>query len=118
MVERLNDIAGLSCLVPEGAFYAFPDCSGLFGRVTPDGTVIKDDRQFCSWLLDTANVAVVPGSAFGLPGYFRISYATAAETLDLAMTRIAEAVAQLRMSCSAVGPVWFLDSRVSCGGRA
>ena len=92
MVDRLNAIPGLSCRVPEGAFYAFPDCSGFFGRVTPEGTTIKDDRTFCAWLLEVADVAVVPGSAFGLPGYFRISYATSTETLDLALRRIAEAV--------------------------
>ena len=95
VVDLLNGIPGLSCRVPEGAFYAFPDCSGLFGRLTPEGQLIEDDRAFCAWLLEAADVAVVPGSAFGLPGYFRVSYATSTETLELALSRIADAVARL-----------------------
>ena len=94
-MDLLNGIPGLSCRVPEGAFYAFPDCSGLFGRLTPEGQLIEDDRAFCAWLLEAADVAVVPGSAFGLPGYFRVSYATSTETLELALSRIADAVARL-----------------------
>ena len=95
VVDLLNGIPGLSCRVPEGAFYAFPDCSGLFGRGTPEGQLIEDDRAFCAWLLEAADVAVVPGSAFGLPGYFRVSYATSTAKLEQALSRIADAVARL-----------------------
>ncbi|CAH2598972.1 Aspartate aminotransferase [Rhodovastum atsumiense] len=96
VVDALNAIPGLSCLRPQGAFYVFPGCAGVIGATTPDGRTIASDRDFCSFLLHDAGVAVVPGSAFGLAPYFRISYATAIEELREALARIARAVATLR----------------------
>ncbi|RVI54659.1 pyridoxal phosphate-dependent aminotransferase [Sinorhizobium meliloti] len=76
VVNGLNAIDGLDCRVPEGAFYTFSGCAGVLGKVTPSGKRIKTDTDFCAYLLEDAHVAVVPGSAFGLSPFFRISYAT------------------------------------------
>jgi aspartate aminotransferase len=96
VVTALNAIDGISCRSPEGAFYTFANCSGIIGRRTPDGQILQDDRAFCAWLLDVAHVATVPGSAFGLSPYFRISYATSMAELTEALTRIAAACSKLR----------------------
>ncbi len=95
VVDALNRIDGIQCRRPEGAFYAFASCAGVLGRTTPGGRVLESDRDFCAWLLDEVNVAVVPGSAFGLSPYFRISYATSAAELTEAMTRMGEACDRL-----------------------
>ncbi|MCA1368860.1 pyridoxal phosphate-dependent aminotransferase [Bradyrhizobium sp. BRP14] len=95
VVNGLNAIEGLDCRVPEGAFYTFSGCVGLLGRVTPAGKRIETDADFCAYLLDDAHVAVVPGSAFGLSPYFRISYATSEAELREALARIAAACARL-----------------------
>tara|TARA_B100000401_G_C52797980_1_gene716991 strand:+ start:1 stop:1191 length:1191 start_codon:yes stop_codon:yes gene_type:complete len=84
VVDSLNNIKGLSCLKPEGAFYVFPCCKKLLGKKTK----IKTDEEFVKKLLEKAEVAVVQGSAFGLDGYFRISYATSMDSLKKAMERI------------------------------
>ena len=84
VVDSLNNIKGLSCLRPEGAFYVFPNCKKLLGKKTK----LKTDKDFVEKLLDKSEVAVVQGSAFGLEGYFRISYATSMENLKKAMDRI------------------------------
>jgi len=84
VVNSLNGINGLSCLRPEGAFYVFPSCKKLLGKKTK----LKTDKEFVEKLLEKAEVAVVQGSAFGLEGYFRISYATSMENLKRAMERI------------------------------
>jgi len=84
VVNSLNNIKGISCLKPNGAFYVFPSCKNLLGKKTK----LKTDSEFVEKLLDKANVAVVQGSAFGLDGYFRISYATSMEKLKIAMERI------------------------------
>lgn len=95
VVAALNAIDGIDCRTPEGAFYTFASCAGILGRKTPDGTVITTDRDFCRHLLEKAHVAVVPGAAFGLSPFFRISYATAESELDEALRRIAQACAAL-----------------------
>ena len=95
VVGLLNDIDGLSCGTPEGAFYVFPSCKGLYGKTTPSGTTISSDTDFCAYLLEESLVAAVMGSAFGLDGYFRISYATSDEKLTEACARIKEAVSKL-----------------------
>lgn len=95
VVGGLNAVPGLSCRTPEGAFYVLADCGGFAGSRASDGVSLADDRAFCRWLLDTAGVAVVPGSAFGLPGYFRLSYATGAAELREALKRIAQVCAGL-----------------------
>ena len=84
VVESLNDIEGLSCLKPSGAFYVFPNCKKILGKKTK----LKTDKDFVEKLLDKAEVAVVQGSAFGLDGYFRISYATSMDNLKKALERI------------------------------
>ncbi len=96
VVGRLNAIEGLECLVPEGAFYTFSGCAGILGTTTPSGKPIETDADFCAYLLDEAHVAVVPGSAFGLSPYFRISYATSEADLIEALDRIERACADLR----------------------
>ena len=84
VVKSLNNIKGINCLTPNGAFYVFPSCKQLLGKKTK----LKTDSEFVEKLLEKANVAVVQGSAFGLDGYFRISYATSMEKLKIAMERI------------------------------
>ncbi|OIO57044.1 MAG: aspartate aminotransferase [Alphaproteobacteria bacterium CG_4_10_14_0_2_um_filter_63_37] len=96
VVDGLNAIEGIVCDRPEGAFYVFPDAKALLGKKTPDGAVIEDDLALCAYLLDVGLVAVVPGSAFGAPGYFRISYATSDELLSKAIARISDAVGKLK----------------------
>ena len=96
LVEQLNAIPGMSCLMPDGAFYVFPSIRPWVGGMTKDGSGLEDDVAVCSWLLEEAGVAVVPGTAFGAPGFMRISYAVAQETLEEAVARIARAVSTLR----------------------
>ncbi len=84
VVNSLNNIKGISCISPEGAFYVFPNCKKLLNKKTK----LKTDKDFVEKLLEKAEVAVVQGSAFGLDGYFRISYATSMENLKKAMLRI------------------------------
>jgi aspartate aminotransferase len=96
VVTALNAIDGLYCRTPEGAFYTFSGCAGMLGKTTPGGKLIETDADFCAYLLDDAHVAVVPGSAFGLSPFFRISYATSEAELREALARIANACAALR----------------------
>ncbi len=84
VVNKLNKIKGMSCIKPNGAFYVFPSCRKLLNKKTK----LKSDKDFVEKLLEYSNVAVVPGSAFGLEGYFRISYATSMENLKIALERI------------------------------
>lgn len=90
-----NAIDGLSCRAPEGAFYLFISCQGLIGRRTPDGEVLERDIDVARFLLDTAHVAVVPGTAFGLSPWLRVSFAAATERLGEACERIAHACTTL-----------------------
>lgn len=94
-LEAFNSTPGLKCQTPQGAFYLFPSCSGLFGKKTPDGKTLNNDADVCRFLIEQAHVAVVPGSAFGLEGYFRISFATSTERLTDACQRIKKACSQL-----------------------
>jgi aspartate aminotransferase len=96
VVSALNAIDGLDCRTPEGAFYTFSGCAGMLGKTTPGGKLIETDADFCAYLLDDAHVAVVPGSAFGLSPFFRISYATSEVELREALERIAKACTGLR----------------------
>ncbi|HET8613100.1 MAG TPA: pyridoxal phosphate-dependent aminotransferase [Sphingomonas sp.] len=95
VVDRLNAIAGMACPKPEGAFYVYPDVSGLIGKTTPSGHVIDSDEALVGYLLDAGRVAAVHGGAFGLSPAFRVSYATSDELLAQACDRIAEACAAL-----------------------
>lgn len=96
VVAMLNDAPGLDCPVPEGAFYVYPDASGLMGKTTPKGVKITTDEELIGYFLDEAKVAAVHGGAFGLSPAFRISYATSEEVLKKACTRIQEACAALK----------------------
>ena len=96
VVDALNAIDGISCPAPDGAFYVFADISGLMGRARPDGKMIDSDSDFAAALLELAEVAVVPGIAFGLSPAFRLSFAAADDVLHTALGRIADMVASLR----------------------
>jgi aspartate aminotransferase len=95
VVAGLNAIPGLHCPTPQGAFYVYPDCAGLIGRMTPDGKLLADDGDVATYLLDAEGVAVVHGAAFGGSPAFRISYATSDAALTEACARIGRAVGKL-----------------------
>ena len=88
VVKALNDIDGIDCLNPNGAFYVFPSCKGLMGKKDTNGKEIKTDTDFVQSLLENSGIAVVQGSAFGLEGFFRISYATTMDNLKKALEKI------------------------------
>ena len=90
VVNSLNAIDGISCLKPDGAFYVFPSCKGLIGKKDLKGKKIMNDNDFVQSLLENFGIAVVQGSAFGLEGFFRISYATSMKNLEKAMNKIKE----------------------------
>ena len=90
VVKSLNEIKGLSCLNPDGAFYVFPNCSKYLNKKDKKGKLLKTDSDFVESLLENNGVAVVQGSAFGLEGYFRISYATSMQNLKNALKKISE----------------------------
>jgi aspartate aminotransferase len=95
VVAMLNDAPGLSCPTPEGAFYVYPDATGVMGKTTPQGQIIQTDAQLIDYFLDEYRVAAVHGAAFGLSPGFRISYATSSDILKEACTRIQLACAAL-----------------------
>ena len=92
----LNDIPGITCPRPEGSFYLFPSVKGVIGKATPDGKAINSDTDFVGYLLDKAGVTTVQGSAFGMEGFMRISYATSLDLLQKGCERIAKAVGDLK----------------------
>ncbi|RLQ89189.1 pyridoxal phosphate-dependent aminotransferase [Notoacmeibacter ruber] len=92
VVAALNAMPGLRCRVPEGAFYAFASCAGL---LKPEGGPFKSDADLCRWLLEDAGVALVPGRAFGLPGYVRLSFAYSDAELSDGLSRMAEALKRI-----------------------
>ncbi|UCG05995.1 MAG: pyridoxal phosphate-dependent aminotransferase [Desulfobacterales bacterium] len=94
MVESLNAIEGFSCRKPEGAFYAFPRVSPLYSRAFGD-RIIKNSVDLCSYLLDEAHAALVPGAAFGCDEYVRLSFATDLESIKTGLERIKQAVEKL-----------------------
>jgi len=94
-VKRLNSIPGLSCLVPDGAFYLYPNCGGVIGKTTPEGKRLENDLDFILYLLDSVGVACVHGMAYGLSPYFRLSFATSMENIIKACDRIEAAVTAL-----------------------
>lgn len=95
MVDLLNQIPGIHCIEPLGAFYAFPNITGLFGKESPSGP-INDSDSFCERLLEDVGVSVVPGSGFGQNGYIRLSYATSSELIRAGIARIAQWVQALQ----------------------
>ncbi len=95
VVEGLNSIDGISCLMPKGAFYAYPNVSGLIGKKTKNGKSLSNDTEVVEWILEEAKVAAVPGGAFGLEPYFRVSYATSTEDLKIAIQNLKNAISEL-----------------------
>jgi len=96
MVDRLNKIKGVSCLMPVGAFYAFPRLSAFFGKRTTNGAVIRNSADLSVYLLEDAKVALVSGDAFGAKDHIRLSYATSMENIVKGVDRIEEALHRLR----------------------
>lgn len=96
VVSMLNEIDGMTCPTPEGAFYVYPSFAPLIGKTTPSGRLIDSDEAFVGYLLDDAKVAAVQGAAFGLSPAMRISYATSDALLREACTRIQTACAALK----------------------
>ncbi len=96
VVKKLNEINGITCSKPAGAFYVYPNCEGILGKVTPDGNKISTDEDFMNFLLEDQGVAGVHGSAFGLSPYFRLSYATSDHILEDACNRIQLACSKLK----------------------
>ncbi|MBI6854229.1 aspartate transaminase [Pseudomonas lijiangensis] len=94
-LELINAIDGLSCLKPDGAFYLYVNCGALIGKRTPDGKLLETDTDVVMYLLESQGVAVVAGTAYGLAPFFRMSIATAQETLEQGCSRMATAVAAL-----------------------
>ena len=97
VVEAVAEIPGLSLDAPGGAFYALIECAGIIGAVKPDGSTIKNDVDFVAYVLDEAKVASVPGSAYGVAPFFRLSTANSEEKLTSAMQRISDAVSKLAL---------------------
>jgi aspartate aminotransferase len=96
VVSMLNDIEGVNCPTPEGAFYVYPEVAGLMGKTTPAGKRIDNDAALIDYFLDEARVAAVHGGAFGLEPAFRVSYATSEAILTEACQRMQTACAALR----------------------
>jgi aspartate aminotransferase len=94
IVKFLNDINGIKCLSPEGAFYVFPNVSALYGR-SFQGKKITNSTELIDYLLDEANVATVPGAAFGSDDHIRLSYATSLKNIEEGLNRIKNAIAKL-----------------------
>ncbi len=92
---KINTILRLYCRSPGGAFYLFVNCSGLIGRKTAQGDVLQTDVDVVLYLLNTVGVAMIPGSAYGVAPYFRMSIATSLEVIEEGCSRIASAVSQL-----------------------
>ena len=88
VLKELKSIKGISCLKPKGAFYVFPSCSNLLQKEDLNGRLLKTDNDFVESLLENQGIAVVQGSAFGLSGFFRISYATSMDNLKKAMRKM------------------------------
>jgi aspartate aminotransferase len=94
IVPALNDIPGVNCVMPEGAFYAFPDLSGVLNVPLKSGVTLTSSEQLAMHLLDTVKVGIVHGEAFGAPGCARLSYAMALNKIQEGVGRIAEALAR------------------------
>ena len=94
MVDRLNAIPWVTCMTPQGAFYVFPEIAGLLGRKY-GGKVLATSSDVAAWLLDEANVAVIPGGEFGQDDHIRLSYATSMSNIEKGLKRIRDAIMKL-----------------------
>lgn len=96
VLERLAPVTDVRCFRPSGAFYVFVECKGMLGKKTPKGVTLQNDKDVADFLLDDALVVVVPGAAYGISPYFRMSIATSMERLDAACDRMILAIESLR----------------------
>ena len=88
---------GFSCSEPSGTFYVFPNCEKFIDTITSNGKEIKNDEDFCNYLLEEENVSVIPGSVFGIKNHFRLSYAVTDEVLKKALSKIKQATDKLKL---------------------
>jgi aspartate aminotransferase len=95
VVALLNEAPGVQCHLPEGAFYVFPSCADVLGKKTPSGKVLANDEDFILYLLDEENLAVLPGSAYGVSPFFRLSFATSMDMLEEGCARVLRACQKL-----------------------
>jgi len=95
VVAAVNQVAGLGCHAPEGAFYVYASCASVIGKKTPDGKVVASDADFVMYLLEAQNLALIQGDAYGLSPFVRISFAASMETLE-------EGCQRLRLACEAL----------------
>jgi len=95
MHAKIAAIPGVQCRLPSGAFYLFPSVAGLVGKRTPDGQTLQSDLDVAAYLLEAAGVSVMHGSAYGMPGHLRLSFATSTGTIDAGCAQIAQACAAL-----------------------
>ncbi|WP_336961012.1 pyridoxal phosphate-dependent aminotransferase [Acinetobacter pittii] len=95
VIKALSEIEGLELKMPEGAFYAFPKCAGFIGKKTPKGNIIKNDTDLANYLLQEGKVATIPGVAFGIEPYIRLSFATSQQELQQALSQLRSALAAL-----------------------
>jgi len=103
MVKGLNETPGIRCRMPEGAFYAFADVTGLYGA-SSGGRVITSDVDVADWFLDAAHVATVAGTPFGAPGYIRLSYACSEEDIEAGVAAMRAVIAQARPASVSASP--------------
>jgi aspartate aminotransferase len=96
VVQQVNTLDGLSCSMPQGAFYCLVACEEIMGKTTSRGRVISSDEDLADYLLEEASLAVVPGSPFGVAPFFRLSFAVSREVLGEGIKRLSEALARLR----------------------
>lgn len=96
LVNGLNSITGITCYLSEGSFYLFPSCHEFYDFMAPTGLIIKDSDDFADYLLSEVGVAVVSGKAFGMDGYFRVSYTISKDLIINALERIKIACSQLK----------------------
>lgn len=94
-LELVNEVPGLKCAEPDGAFYIFPDASAYYGKKDADGNIIKDSADLCMYILNTAHVSSVMGAAFGEPNCVRFSFANSIENIEKAWKRVKDALSKL-----------------------
>ena len=95
MFQQLKEIEGVKVILPDGAFYFYPDLSAFLGRQTPQGEIIKDIDDLCLYILDEEGLALVPGTAFGTQTHVRISYAYATDILEDGVSRLRRSLEKL-----------------------
>ena len=96
VLDHLHAMDGITTPTPEGAFYTFSSWQDLKGGMTPDGKILKTDRDFCQYILEAANTTIIPGTGFAAEGHFRISYASSVEDLNQALTQMAAAISKIK----------------------